>query len=98
MNILNRVNKTANNVTFAQTNDSDQPGLLPGLITRLIAKHPSFLHVDSEDWSEWVDVQAYLSVGWAQTPHCRFAQAQYLIHDYDIRQRSAGSTRNFFTG
>ena len=30
-----------------------------------VAKDPSFHHVDSEDWSDWADAQADLSLHWA---------------------------------
>ena len=31
------------------------------LCTQWVAKNPSFLHADSEDWSNWADAQADLS-------------------------------------
>ena len=33
--------------------------------TQWVAKDPVFLHVDSEDWFDWVDVQADLSLCFA---------------------------------
>ena len=30
------------------------------LYTQWVAKDPSFLHADSEDWSDWADAQAEL--------------------------------------
>ena len=32
------------------------------LCTQYEAKDPSFLHADSEDWSDWVDAEADLSL------------------------------------
>ena len=32
--------------------------------TQWVAKDPSFLHADSEDWSDWADAQADLSLCW----------------------------------
>ena len=42
------------------------------LCTQWTAKDPSFLHVDSEDWSDWADAQADLSLRWAHKPFCWF--------------------------
>ena len=63
-----------------------------------IAKDPSFLHADSEDWSGWADTQADLSLHWAHMPFCwlchalayysgwyeykRFIYQLLFIHDY----------------
>ena len=38
------------------------------LCTQWVAKDPSFLHVDSEDLSNWADAQADLSLCWAHLP------------------------------
>ena len=55
----------------APSEDPDQPGHLPNLIrvfaVHSIAKDPRFLHADSEDWSDWADAQADLSLRWAHT-------------------------------
>ena len=37
------------------------------LCTQWVAKDPSFLHTDSEDWPDWADAQADLSLHWAHT-------------------------------
>ena len=42
------------------------------LCTQWVAKDPSFLHVDREDWSDWADAQADLSLRWAHMPLCWF--------------------------
>ena len=38
------------------------------LCAQWVAKDPSFLHADSELWSDWVDAQADLSLCWAHMP------------------------------
>ena len=45
------------------------------LCTFWVAKDPSFLHVDSEDWSDWVDAQANLSLRWMHWSFCWFCHA-----------------------
>ena len=35
-----------------------------------VAQDPSFLHADSEDWSDWADAQADLSLHCAHMPFC----------------------------
>ena len=42
------------------------------LCAQWVAKDTSFLHVDSEDWSDWGDAQADLSLRWAHMPFCWF--------------------------
>ena len=37
------------------------------LCAQWVAKDPSFLHADSEDWSDWADAQADLSLRWAHS-------------------------------
>ena len=37
------------------------------LCAQWVAKDPSFLHADSQDWSDWADAQADLSLRWAHT-------------------------------
>ena len=38
----------------------------------MVSKDPSFLHADSNDWSDWVDAHADLSLYWAHMPFCWF--------------------------
>ena len=62
-----------NKMACAPTEDSDQPGHRPvwsesSLCAQWIAKDLSFLHADSEDWSDWADVQTDLSLRWAHMP------------------------------
>ena len=42
---------------------------LSPLCAQWVAKDPSFLHTDSEDWWDWTDAQADLSLWWV---HCHF--------------------------
>ena len=42
------------------------------LCAEWVAKDPSFLHGDSEDWSDWADAEADLSLRWAHMPICWF--------------------------
>ena len=71
-----------NKMTCAPSEDSDQPG------------HPSsqcvaeFLHADSEDWSDWADVQADLSLRWAQRSFCRFGRTAANIKSSHTVKRS----------
>ena len=44
------------------------------LCAQIVAKDPSFLHADSEDWSDWADAQADLSLCWVHRLFCRFCQ------------------------
>ena len=39
------------------------------------------LHVDSEDWSDWVDAQADLSLRWAHKSFCLFCRASAHISE-----------------
>ena len=42
------------------------------LCAQWAANDPRFLHADSEDWSEWADTQADLSLRWAHGSLCWF--------------------------
>ena len=42
------------------------------LCAQWVAKQPSFLHADSEDWSDWADAQADPSLCWAHMSLCWF--------------------------
>ena len=48
------------------------PGWSVFAVRQWVAKQPSFLHADSENWSDWPDVQADLSPRWAHMPFCWF--------------------------
>ena len=42
------------------------------LCAQWVAKDPNFLHTDSEEWSDWADAQADLSLRWVHMPFCWF--------------------------
>ena len=44
------------------------------LCAQWVAKDPSFLHADREDWSDWADAQADLSLRWAPISFCWFCR------------------------
>ena len=54
--------------------------------TQWVAKDPSFLHADSEDWSDRVDAQANLSLCWAHISFCWFCReaAHLMIHKIQV--------------
>ena len=58
---------------------SDQ--ILCSICTERVTKDPSFLRVDIEDWSDWADAQADLSLPWTKTPFCWFCHdmAQIML-------------------
>ena len=41
-----------------------------------VAKDPSFLHADSENWSDWADAQADLSLRWAHSHFVGFVMSR----------------------
>ena len=49
------------------------------LCAQWVAKDPSFLHADSEDWSDWADAQADLSLHWAHSHFAGFVM-RWLIY------------------
>ena len=59
-----------------QSTQSDQSLLC----AQWVAKDTNFLHSDSEDWSDWVDAQADLSLCWAHMPFCLFCYEEAHIY------------------
>ena len=60
---------------------TDQPGHPPSLISlcaQWVAKDPSFLYADSEDWSDRAVAQADLCLRWAHMPFCDFVMKQLI--------------------
>ena len=57
------------------------------LCAQLVAKNPSFFHADSEDWSDWADAQADLSLRWAHMSFCWFCHeaAQFQLSAQWVR-------------
>ena len=54
------------------------------LCAQWVAKDLRFLHADSEDWSDWADAQADLSLRWAHSRIVDFVivTAQFFLNDY----------------
>ena len=48
------------------------------LCAQWVAKDPSFLHADSEDWSDWADAQADLSLCWAHSHFVGFVMSRLM--------------------
>ena len=48
------------------------------LCAQWAAKDPSFLHADSEDWSDWADAKADLSLRWAHTHFVDFVMSRLI--------------------
>ena len=46
------------------------------LCAQWVAKDPSFLHADGEDWSDWADAQTDLSLRWAHTHFVGFVMSR----------------------
>ena len=67
------------------------------LCAHWVAKDPSFLHVDSEDWSDWAVAQADLSLRWAHMPFCWFcheaAQIWFLAYPTGISTWLTGARK-----
>ena len=58
-----------NKITVRPAKSQISLGICPvwsesSLCTQWVAKDPSFLQADSEDWSDWADAQADLSLWW----------------------------------
>ena len=51
------------------------------LCAQWVAKDPSFLHADSEDWSDWADSQPDQSLSWGHMPFCWICHeaAQFIL-------------------
>ena len=63
------------------------------LCAHWVAKDPSFIHADSEDWSDWADTQADLSLRSTHLPFCWFChEAAHFINPWIL-----SSTMHFDT-
>ena len=49
------------------------------LCAQRLAKDPSFLHANSEDWSDWVDTQADPILRWAQSHYVGFVMRRLKL-------------------
>ena len=55
-----------------------------------VTKDPSFLHANSEDWSDWGDAQANLSIRWAHMRFCWFCHTLvFFILWYSLQNELA---------
>ena len=54
------------------------------------SKDPSFLHADSEDWSDWADAHADLSLCWVHMPFCWFC---HEVAHFPLSQTQASQIR-----
>ena len=50
------------------------------LCDQWVTKDPVILHAISEDWSDWADAQADLSLRWAHMPFCWFCHVAAHFH------------------
>ena len=67
--------RTKWHVCLAKTQLSIRPVWSESLLcTQWVAKDPSFLQADSEDWSDWADAQADRSLRWAHISVCWFCR------------------------
>ena len=57
------------------SSQSDQSSLC----AQWVAKDPRFLHADSEDWSDWADTKADLSLRWAQSHNVGFVMRRLIL-------------------
>ena len=48
------------------------------LSAQWVAKDTSFLHADSDDWSDWADAQADLSHRWAHSHFVGFVMSRLI--------------------
>ena len=49
------------------------------LCAQWVDKNPSFLHADSENWSDWADTQADLRLCWAQSRFVDFVMKRLIF-------------------
>ena len=72
-----------NNVAVRPAKTQISMGIHPvwsesSLCTQWVAKDSSFLHADSEDWSDWADAQPDLSLRWAHTHFVGFVMRRLI--------------------
>ena len=69
---------------------TDQPGHRPVISESLlcaqwVAKDPTYLHVDSKDWSDWADAQSDLSLRWAHRSFCWFCHTAAQLPIFSLQ-------------
>ena len=68
-----------NKMTVCPAKTQIRPGWSKSsLCAHWVAKDPSFLHVDSEDWSDWADAQADLSLHWVHSHFVSFVMRRLI--------------------
>ena len=72
-----------NNVAVFSAKTQISLGIRPvwsysSLCTQWVAKDQRFHHADSEDWSDWADAQADLSLCWAHTHFVGFVMSRLI--------------------
>ena len=58
------------------------------LCAQWVAKDPSFLHADSEDWSDWADAQVDLSLHWAHSHFVGFVMSRLIYIPHQVKSVS----------
>ena len=75
-----------------------QVGSESSLCTQWIAKNPSFLHADSEDWTHWADAQADLSLRCLHMSVCWFCHvaAHLYFHCFQCTWLYCQENRTYY--
>ena len=61
-----------------------------------VAQDPSFLHADSEDWSDWADAQADLSLRWvSEDSFCWFLSRGGSFSNSQLSEQNVYCYKNF---
>ena len=61
------------------------------LCTQWVVKNPSFLHANSEDWSDWADAKFYLtdlSLHWAHSHVVGFVKSRLICNCIDYHEKT----------
>ena len=69
------------------------------LAVHSMGKDPSFFHADAEDWSDWADAHADLSLHWVHRSFCWLCHASGLIyysHYYSLLKCNPLNMKEFF--
>ena len=70
------------------------------LCAQWVAKDQSILHADSEDWSDWADAQADLSLRWTHSHFVGFVMSwlisPYKTHAVDAHLNSSPGDSNVY--
>ena len=69
------MNEPEHDKTYKMACAPSEDSISLGICTQWVAKDQSFVYADSEDWSDWVDARADLSLRCAHMSFCRFCHA-----------------------